>query len=629
MRFRHVFGWLWLACLLVLVMVVGMPLAAQEDSPGFATNTPPPTPLALATNTPQPRLNPVVAVPAAPEERYALRRWDETTLVNVLLEQVGRLMPGEVERQQVIRLLQLELAQRFPNAPRRPEQREQLLQAMLKAPRGSVDMRSVVRPYVVTLLDGLKPPLDVFNTYTAAGFSLEMMPLDLDGSGTLEALVHIQYPADATTADTILYDDYVPVHRIGEVYSFLDGVATIPAAPFNNIAQVSLERVSDVNQDGLEEFVLSLDYTNAINREFLIFGWRSASVANLIQPGQALQFGSLVEWPRDSNHLTVTEYQVESPEWNCLGERDITWSWIFNFFRPAAEPGEYSLQNSTGCRLYQTEPLFELPVDEAITTIENVIQTATLNDAAVVDRAAMMVAMLRVLEGRADLALGQVERLAATAESGSWLAAQTAAFQTIAAQSNTTPLLICATLQHATAYGVCDVDQVLARQFSQDPLRRDLPIRDQLDMRGIPVSDMVTLSGIGQFDRQAVRFVLAGYDYWWAFAPLARDTYTAEAIDPPTAFQPVTQQPEKLMPPPGALRMLLDSHNASAVLGQIDNLIQENPGIPLDSAARFLQAFSYDLIGARDNAKHAYFTLWSDDPTSIWGQLAAAHLELR
>lgn len=627
MRFRYLFGWLCLVA--ILLLAAAMPITAQQNPPGFTTNTPPPPPLAFATNTPQPLLSPVIAVPSAPQERYALRRWDETALVNVLLEQVRRLTAGESERGRVIRLLQLELAERFPNAPRRPEQRERLLQAMLAAPRGMVDMRGVVRPFIAGLLNEAGASFEVFNTLTAADFSLTIMPFNLAGTETRDALVHIRYPADATTADAVLYDDYMPTRQQGTTFTVLNGAAGVPAAPFNMIEQINLERLGDVDDDGLEEFVLTVNYAGGVNREYRVFGWRGEAITSLVLPGQTIRVGELVEWPREGSRLTVLEYRIESPEWGCLGERNVTWTWTFNFFRPSAEPGEFRLQDSTGCRLYQAEPLFELPVEDAISTIEELIQTATVDDRAAIDRAAMTVALLRVLDGRADLALGQVERLAGTAEPGSWLAGQVAAFQEVAAQSNTTPLTICAALQHATLYGVCKVDEVLARQFTQDPLRRDLPVRDQLEMRGFIVGDVVTLSSVGQFDRQAVRLIFDGYDYWWAFAPLSRETYTAEAIDPPSSFQPVTERPVKLMPPSGAWPMLLDTNAPGSVLGQLDNLMQENPGVPLDSSARFLQAFSYDLMGTRDDARQAYFTLWSDDPTSIWGQLAAAHLELR
>jgi hypothetical protein len=627
MRFRYVFGWL---CLAGALLVAGaVPLAAQQNPPGFATNTPPPPPLAFATNTPQPLLNPVIAEPEAPQERYALRRWDEAALVNVLLDQVRRLQAGEVERSRMIRLLQLELAERFPNAPRRPEQREALLQAMLAAPRGMVDMRGVVRPYVAGLLSAQGASFDVFSSLTAAGFSLTITPFKLAGTGMHDALVHIRYPADTTTANAALYDDYIPLRQAGETFTILDGAADIPAAPFNMITQISLERLGDMDGNGLEEFALAVTSAGSVNQEYRVFGWRGEAVASLVLPGQTMQAGQLVDWPREGGTLTVTEYQMESPEWGCLGERDVTWTWAYNFFRPASEPGEFHLQNTTGCRLYQAEPLFTMPVDDAISTIEGLIQTATGDDRTATDRAAMTVALLRVLEGRADLALGQVERLATTAEPGSWLVGQIAAFQEVAARSNTTPLTICAALQHATRYGVCDVDAVLTRQFSEDPLRRDIPLRDQLEMRGFIVGDMVTLSAVGQFDRQLVNLVFDDSGYWWSFAPLSRETYTAEPADPPVSAIPAAERPTRLAPPPGAWPVLLDANMPGAVLGQLDNLMQEYPGVPLDSAARFIQAFSYDLIGARDDARQGYFTLWSDDPASIWGQLAAAHLELR
>ncbi|MBZ0276306.1 MAG: hypothetical protein K8I60_09185, partial [Anaerolineae bacterium] len=216
MHSRHIYKWWWLAGLVILLlMMAAFPLAAQQNPPGFATNTPVPPPLAFATNTPQPLLNPVIQVPSAPLERYALRRWDEASLVNILLEQVRRLQPGETERALVIRILQLELERRFPGAPRHAEQRESLLRAMLAAPRGSVDMRAVIRPFITGQLNTEHPTLDSTSTLTAAGFALTIMPMNLDGVEPLDALVHIIYPADAATSDDVLYEDYVPAQQNG------------------------------------------------------------------------------------------------------------------------------------------------------------------------------------------------------------------------------------------------------------------------------------------------------------------------------------------------------------------------------------------------------------------------------
>jgi len=87
--------------------------------------------------------------------------------------------------------------------------------------------------------------------------------------------------------------------------------------------------------------------------------------------------------------------------------------------------------------------------------------------------------------------------------------------------------------------------------------------------------------------------------------------------------------PSILTPPQTAYDALLERDNPAEVLNILDTQQRNHPDIPLDSAARFLRALSYDLLADRRHAQPAYYSLWHDDPTSVWGQLAAAHLERR
>ncbi len=124
-------------------------------------------------------------------------------------------------------------------------------------------------------------------------------------------------------------------------------------------------------------------------------------------------------------------------------------------------------------------------------------------------------------------------------------------------------------------------------------------------------------------------FDLAG-DQWWAFAPLDKQHYDAEAIPTPIGYElPPTALPIFLTPPQTAYDALLERDNPAEVLNILDTQQRNYPGIPPDSAARFLRALSYDLLADRRKAQPAYYSLWHDDPTSVWGQLAAAHLERR
>ena len=134
---------------------------------------------------------------------------------------------------------------------------------------------------------------------------------------------------------------------------------------------------------------------------------------------------------------------------------------------------------------------------------------------------------------------------------------------------------------------------------------------------------------VGRIDRPAYLFDLAS-SQWWSFAPLDKQHYVAEAIPTPAGYElPPAALPTVLSPPQTAYDALLDRDNPAEVLNILDTLQRNYPATPFDSAARLLRALSYDLLGDRRRAQPAYYSLWRDDPSSVWGQLAAAHLERR
>lgn len=612
-------------------------LAAAQDRPTlppFATNTPPgySAPL-LVTNTPSPTpVTPDGLRPAAPLDRYALRLWTETDLTRLLSEQVQRSQPAAADSTRAVQALQYELERRFPGAPRDMAQRQALLTIMLAAPRGSADLRPVVRPYIEQALNRLRPAFDAPDRVSLEvdGFGLTILPANLDGDpATADAVVLTRYPAALTGALDVQYQDYVAAQRTAfGAYRVLVGAPAFPAAPLEGVRAVSLEQLADLNGDGVAEIALGL-HGDALNRELLIYGWRGGQIANLIAPGAALRFGSPIRWPAGDGRLVARVYRVESSAWDCLGERDETWSWSFNYFRPPVPPPPFALQDSLGCRLYQAEPLFEQPVEPTIQRLQAALQTAQPEDAAAAQRAGMVLAMLHVLNGRADLALEQTQQLRAEALPGSWLAGQLTAFDRVASEPNTTPVQVCAALEAAGPDGACNVDQLLTRLLAERPFRRDQPVEAQLAVLGINVLDKLTLSEVGRFDRQAFRFDL-GTDRWWAFAPLDRETYQAEPIAPPAGFTRTTETPLVVVePPPAVWDALLRDNQPEVALTVLANAVRDFPGVPLSSSARYVQALSYDLLSDRNNARAAYYALWSDDPASIWGQLAAAHLERR
>lgn len=603
-----------LALILAGAMLLALPLTTAQE------------PIVFATNTPQaPR---VVLTPEQPLNRYALRLWLEQDMLAVIHAQVRLLTPGDSEREQAIRLLQYELEWRFPGAPRNPVQREQLMQAMLSAPRGSVDMRHVVRPYVADWLNATRPSFNSAASYEHTGFLLEVTPTNVDGRTPLDALIHTRFPVDAVEPSEVLYEDYV----LGQIdanggYQILRAAPSYLVAPLGDVESIRLERIGDLNDDPLDELAVSVQGSD-VNQRMEIYGWRNDEIVSLVEPGETLVFGEILNWTRESTTLTASQLRVESPAWGCLGEVPVDWAWSNNYFRPTIDPDGYEFVGSIACLLYGSEPLFAAPPEESINAIQSILGVSTGEEEAAAQRAAMVVAMLNYIDGRDEAAVEAVQQLAANAEPESWLAEQSSAFLDAAGQPHATPVLVCAALQAASQYGACDVEPLLERLFDERPLRRDEPIEEQLSDMGITVLDRVTVSEIGRFDRQAVRFNLAG-DRWWQFAPLSPDVYTAEKMDPLPGFGPLPTPPPQVTPPPSAYDVLLGQGDVTATLNVLNNAVLTHPGAPLSSSVRYLRALSYDLLADRATARESYLALWIDDTDSIWGQLSAAHLERR
>lgn len=593
------------------------PITAQETLV-FATNTPRPETVAALLLTPEP-----------PLERYALRLWLEQDLLTVIQGQVQLLTPGDAERERAIRLLQYELQWRFPGAPRNAARREQLLQAMLAAPRGSVDMRNVVRLTVANWLNQVRPAFNSAATYEQGGFLIDITPANVDRIAPLDALIHTRYPADAVEPEEVIYEDYVLAQIDPQgTYRIFNATPSFPAAPLGDIRSIRLERIGNVNDDELDELAVSLQSSD-VNQRMEIYGWRNGEIVSLVEPGRAIQFGEILDWTRNSPTIAVSQYRVESAAWGCLGEVPVDWAWNSNFFRPTIDPDGYAFLGSTACLLYGEEPFFDGPPQDSINTIQSILAVSTGEEDEAARRAAMIVAMLNYLDGREEAALATVEQLQASAQPGSWLAVQADAFLDAAEQPDSTPVQICAALQAASEYGACDVDQLLTRLFVEQPLRRDEPIEEQLSDMGISVLDMLTISEVGRFNRQAVHFNLAG-DRWWQFAPLAAEVYTAEKIAAPPGYEraPATP-PAEVTPPAAAYDALMAQGDVPSTLNVLNNAVLANPGARLSPAVRYLQALGYDLLADRVTARQSYLALWLDDTETVWGQLAAAHLERR
>ncbi|MCC6614533.1 MAG: hypothetical protein IT320_13720 [Anaerolineae bacterium] len=606
-----------LACVAVSAFVAlwgaFSPLSAQ-DVP-LATNTP----RILATNTPRPPTS-IPVTPDAPIDNYALRLWSEPGLVELLAQQSRSLREGDLEGELSIQLLQFELGRRFPGAPRNADDRAQLLSAMLAAPRGSIDMRDVARRHLEDVFSTLTPSLAFAGSYERDGWLFEVMPANADNGAAADAVVHSLFPASPVNADAIRYEDYVFVSSpTTGVYRVLD--ADFPVAPLGNAQSLSSPFIGDLTADGTDDIVLLVN-TGDLNQRLYIFGWRGDAITDLVLPGAPAFVSDVQDLQPGSQAFTGHITRLESPRWQCLSEQTVPWRFALNYFRPASDPGGFADQRTLACALYRAEPFFSTPPQESISTIENLL--SALSDDPAAPRAQLALAVLYALDDQPEVASGL-----AAAISGPDVTRQAEAL-IAAIAADMTPAQICAAVVRAaeTAEAAfCDVDQVLTRLLTEEPLLRDMPISDQLAAMGIHVRDQVTIRQVGRFDRQAVSFDLAGMR-WWAFAPLNAETYTAERIEPPAGYEETSRSALVLKLPDAAVDALFRDDLSGALLA-LDNALRDQPGVVTAPDFAFMQALLHDITGQRALARSEYYALWRDFPASLWGKLAANHLERR
>ncbi len=592
---------------LILILLVGglFTSTAQEDLPAFATNTPVPPALVRVT-------------PAAAMNRYALRPWTAAAMQDVLAVYVAQLGSGSSEAQKTVRLLQYEMQRRFPGAPRDQVARQRLLNLMLAAPPGSVDMRALLRPSVETLLNQRGVTASGLADFQANGFSVEVTPADFDGQDPLDALLHVRYGTR--------YEEYLPAVASETGQWQVARLGSLPAVPLGDLQALDLVGLDDYNGDGLDDLVLSLD-TGDVNRELRVFGWRGGGLADLVQPGTAIRYGGALDWtPGDA--LNVQVDRVEDPLWRCMGVQDVTWEWRGNLFRATPDPSGFYFDNTANCLFYGAEPLFAMPVNDALQSIREIMAYVPDDADFAGQRARVMQVMLTAFRGDTGSALALAMQLQTQAEAGSWLEQQAGALVSGLQQPDIHPLEICAALVALSPDGGCNVDDALGRILEEEPLRRDTPIAEQLAELGIHVQAQTKVSQVGMADREIVRFDMAG-QHWWAFAPLDREFYRAEKTDPVPSMMPASAPLPVAVVPPNVYDALLVDNDPSAVLTALDNLLRENPQAAVSPELRYMQALSLDLLGDRSRARQAYFELWQGEALSIWGQLAAAHLEQR
>lgn len=603
------FGLLGLLFVLVLPLMLHSTTDAQ---PIFVTNTPRPSPVAAITAD-------------APADQYAVRMWTESALVETLIGQVIQLAGGEAEQEAAIRLTLYELNRRFPDAPRNIEDRNRLLEAMLTAPAGTVDLRIAARPYVVERLDdSLLESGDV----TVDNFRVIASSVNFNGDGITDALLHIIYPADIEREP--LYNDFVPVLGTeAGIFELPPGVEAIPAAPYADIEAVMLTRGGDLNQDTRDEFALTIT-TDALNDELRIFGLRSGAVVDLVLPGAPLRYGEINIWPEDGRTLAVAEYRLASERWQCVSALDVTWQWERNFYRPASElNAAYEPLPSVGCQVAAEEPLYVQSVENAIEAVEAALDDTSLFRRGA-DRAGMALAMLYLLAGEEGQAGDQAAGLLEQLDENDWLRTQLNAFTVAAAEPDANPITVCAALEEAArsafndeTVAACDVDQVLQQFFVENPIPLDANLVDALEALGLPVQQTVTVTQVGFLPRQVVDFALPGAG-WWSFAPTGDEVFVPTPTDPPVETITTITTAEPASVPQAALDALLVDDRPADALTALENVSR-----PLSVQAQYVQALAYDLTGNRTAARRAYYDLWVNFPGSVWGQLAGAHLERR
>ncbi|MCA9910669.1 MAG: hypothetical protein KC519_18565 [Anaerolineae bacterium] len=371
MRNRMVPGILAFIALAIVVALLGghAPILAQ-DIP-LATNTP----RVLATNTPRPPV-PVPVTPDAPLENYALRLWSEPGLVEQLAQQARTLRQGDLDGQLAIRLMQFELERRFPGAPHAAQDRAQLLNAMLSAPPGSIDMRTVARRHLEDVFATIAPSLAVEGVYEGEGWRFEVSPANIDNRLPGDAIVHSVFPANAGGFSDIRYEDYVFVSTTAAgTYRVFD--ADFPVVPAGDI---SAPFMGDITGDGTDDLILLLD-TGDLNQRLYVFGWRGDLVTDLVLPGLAALVSDVENLQPSSRQFVTPVLRMESARWQCLSEQLVQWQFASNFFRPVSDGGGFADQRTLACALYRAEPFFDQAPAEAISAVENLLSALRLHHA--------------------------------------------------------------------------------------------------------------------------------------------------------------------------------------------------------------------------------------------------------
>lgn len=625
-------------CMISLLSLT-LPLSAQDSAfatntpvRGFTTNTPESIqPMAtapmIATNTLEPSPTPIG--PAAGLSNYALRLWLERDMLNLLMDQIAIIDADDIDSQRAIQLIQYELEFRFPGAPRNIEDRGKLVHAMINAPLSTVDMQSVVRPYIENAINN-----DLIEDGQFEGFTIEIMPANLDAGNVDDAVIHILYPDPLI--DAVRYEDYV--FALGDtegMYRFTPTGFNPPIVPYNGIQSITLDRLADVNDDGVDELALIVD-DGDLNKQLYILGYRGGNTVDLTRAGETLRFGELVDWntredeDNDAPPIVTKLYQLASEKWSCISELEVTWQYQGNFYRPTVAFNEnFDNQTSFECTMAEAEPLFAMTAISASQLITNeLIQYGSLVNRT--DRAVMTLAMLYALDGQVDLARETaIAAQSVDPEVDSWVGLQSELFLEMIREPQNTAFDICVALSEADhgEVGACDVQSLLGRVFDEATFADDIPIVSQLEQIGLTVDETIVISDVGRAERTAVYFGFKSGG-WWAF--LANNgAYTASQIPIPAGFEEIVTERNFINVPQTVYAALLSDNDPAGVLNIIETIRVANPNLPFSEGFRFIETLSNDVLGNREVARIGYYNVWDAFPESIWGQLASRHIELR
>lgn len=628
-----------IACLLVVGASVPI---AQEGNSAFATNTPPAPPSAplIVTNTPiAPVQPPAITTPTPsisperPLEFYALRMWFERDLIAMIQDQLLALADDGADGELALRISQYELKARVPNAPTNPAMLQETIRIMRDAPRGAVDMRPLVRPYILDEMNRRGGLL----SFEYDGFDVRVQPARFDTDALTDALVTIRYPANAVEDAQLLLKDVMLVRQeVGGRFAQIPQTFDLPPLPFDDITTYEIVALADVNRDGLDNVVINVGRANQISEQLYIVGVRNQQAVDLVQAGQIIQHGGILSWNYEDASITTPDLRVRelrpistAPDWVCNESLTTTWRYDNNFYRRQAGNLNVSFapEDTLGCRLFLAEPLFNQELRDAIQTVEEAIDayaTDTVNQ----PRATLTLAMLYALNGQLQVAQALAEQVLAEPTTSAWANEQAQALVDAIQRPGATALDICESLARLPEAPACRIDDLLDRYLGLVTLNTDEDLIEQLAFYGFPVSESLTVSEIGRAQRTLVNIALSGAG-WWTFRADRSGVYIPERAEAPTGFEEAFLPQAFIQPPQRAIDALLIERNPSAVLSILATVEQNSGGVPLAYSARYMRALSYELVGDRQQSRRLYYELWQTVPESIWGRLASKHLELR